>query len=82
MSYIQQDDENARKANEHAMEFIDRYHLDSLKRKITQAKAACTKTRRKLMALMDSDLTSRREIREALQQIDDAKQVALEIMGE
>ena len=33
MSYIQQDDENGRKANEDAMEVIDRYHLDGLKRK-------------------------------------------------
>ena len=64
------------------MEDSDRYHLDGLKRKRTQAKAACTRTRRKLMALVDSDLPSRRQIREALQQIDDAQQVALEIMGE
>ena len=62
------------------MKVIDRYHLDGLKRKKTQAKAACTRTRRKLMVLMDSDLPSRRQIREALQQIDDAQQVALEIM--
>ena len=62
------------------MKVIDRYHVDGLKRKKTQAKAACTRTRRKLMALMDSDLPSRRQIREALQQIDDAQQVALEIM--
>ena len=32
------------------------------------------------MALLDSDLPSRRQKREALQQIDDAQQVALEIM--
>ena len=62
------------------MKVIDRYHVDGLKRKKTQAKAACTRTRRKLMTLMDSDLPSRRQIREALQQIDDAQQVALEIM--
>ena len=31
---------------------------------------------------MDSDLPSRRQIREALQQIDNAQQVALEIMSE
>ena len=62
------------------MEVIDRYHLDGLKRKKTQAKAACTRTRRKLMALMDSDLPSRRRIRVSLQQIDDAQQVVLEIM--
>ena len=62
------------------MKVIDRYHVDGLKRKKTQAKAACTRTRRKLMALMDSDLPSRRQIREALQQIDDAQQVALKIM--
>ena len=62
------------------MKDIDRYRLDGLKRKKTQAKAACTRTRRKLMVLMDSDLPSQRQIREALQQIDDAQQVALEIM--
>ena len=82
MSYIQQDDENDRKGNKDVMEVIDRYHLDGLKRKKTQAKAACTRTRAKLMALMDSDLPSRRQIREASQKIDDAQQVALEIMGE
>ena len=82
MSYIQQDDENDRKGNKDAMEVIDRYHLDGLKRKKTQAKAACTRTRAKLMALMDSDLPSRRQIRDASQKIDDAQQVALEIMGE
>ena len=71
MSYIQQDDENGSKANEDAMEVIDRYHLDGVKRKKTEAKAACTRTRRKLMALMDSDLPSRRQIRKALHQIDD-----------
>ena len=64
------------------MEVIDRYHLDGLKRKKTQAKVVCTRTRRKLMALMDSDLPSRRQIREALLQINHAQQVALEIMGE
>ena len=65
MSYIQQDNENGRKGNEDTIEVIDRYHIDELKRK-TQAKAACTRTRRKLMALMDSDLPSKRQIREAL----------------
>ena len=79
MPHIQQDNENGRKADEDAMEVIDRYHLDSLKRKKTQAKAACTRTR-KLMALMDSDRPSRRQIRQVLQQIDDAQQVALEII--
>ena len=34
------------------------------------------------MTLMDSDLPSRRRIREALQHIDDAQQVALKIMSE
>ena len=82
MPYIQQDDWNDRKGNKDAMEVIDRYHLDGLKRKKTQAKAACTRTRAKLMALMDSDLPSRTQIREASQKIDDAQQVALEIMGE
>ena len=55
---MQQDDENGRrKANEDTMEVIDRYHhLDGLRRKKTQAKAACITTRRKLMASMDSDL--------------------------
>ena len=82
MPHIQQDNENGRKADEDAMEVIDRYHLDSLKRKKTQAKAACTRTR-KLMALMDSDRPSRRQIRQIRQirqQIDDAQQVALEII--
>ena len=72
MSYIQQDNENGRKGNEDTIEVIDRYHIDELKRRKTQAKAACTRTRRKLMALMDSDLPSKRQIREALWQIDDA----------
>ena len=72
MSYIQQDNGNGSKGNGDAMEAIDGYHLDGLKRKKTQAKAACTRTRRKLMALMDSDLPSRRQIIKALQQIDDA----------
>ena len=52
MSYIQQEDENSRKANEDAMEVIDRYYLDGLNRKKTQAEAACTRTRIKIMALM------------------------------
>ena len=38
MSYIQQDNENSGNANEDAMKIIDRYHLDGLKRKKTQAK--------------------------------------------
>ena len=80
MSYIQQDDENGRKANEDTIKAIDRYHLNGLRRKETQAKAACTRTRRKLMALIDSDLQSRRQIREVLQPIDDAQQI--ELMGE
>ena len=70
MSYIQQNDENGSKTNKDAMEIIDRYHLDGLKRKKTQAKAVCRRTRRKLMTI------------KALQQIDDAQQVALEIMSE
>ena len=74
---IQQDDENGRKANEDAMEVIVRYHLNGLRRKETQAKAACTRTRRKLMALMDSDLQSRRQIKEVLQQIDDTQQIEI-----
>ena len=61
------------------MEVIGRYDLVGLKRKKTQAKAACTRTKRELMALMDSDLPWR-QIREALQQIDDAQQLAQEIM--
>ena len=80
MSYSQQDDENGRKANEDTMEVIDRYHINVLRRKETQAKTACTRTRRKLMELMDSDLQSRRQIREVLQPIDDAQQI--KIMGE
>ena len=63
------------------MEVIDRYHPDGLKMKKTQAKAECTRTRRKLMALMNSDLPSRRQIRKALQEIDDEQQVALCIMS-
>ena len=82
MSYIQQDDENGRKTNEGAVEVIVRYHLDDLNRKKTQAKGACTITRRILMALMGSDLRSRRQIRKTLQQIDDVHQVALEVMSE
>ena len=74
---IQQDDENGRKANEDAMRVIVRYHLNGLRRKETQAKAACTRARRKLMALMDSDLQSRRQIKEVLQQTDDAQQIEI-----
>ena len=33
MSYIQQDNENGENANEDAMEVIDRYYLDGLKKK-------------------------------------------------
>ena len=33
MSYIQQDNENDENANEDAMEVIDRYYLDGLKKK-------------------------------------------------
>ena len=69
MSYTQQDDENGSKANEDAMEVIDRYHLDGLKRKKTLAKVECTRTRRKLVALMNSDLPPRKQIRKALQEI-------------
>ena len=81
MSCIQQDDENSGTANEDGMEVLDKYHLDCLKKKKIQAKAAYTRTRRKLMSLMDSYLPSRKQIREALQQTDDAQQVALKIMG-
>ena len=81
MSYIHQDRGSGGKPNEDAMEVIDRY-VDGLKRKKTQAKAAYTRTRRKLMALIDSDLPSGRQIREALQQTDDVQQVAQEIMSE
>ena len=80
MSYIRKDNENGKNVNEDAMEVIDRYHLDGLKRKKTQAKAACTRTRKRLISLMVSDLPSRIQTREALQQIDDAQQVTLEIM--
>ena len=38
MSCIQQDNENGDNANEGAMKIIDRFHLDGLKRKKTQAK--------------------------------------------
>ena len=41
------------------MEAIDWYRLDDLNKKKNQAKAACTRTRRKLMALMGSDIPSR-----------------------
>ena len=66
MSYIQQDNENGENFNEDAVEVIYRYHLDGLKRKKTQSKAAWTRTRRKLVTLIDCDLPSRRQIREAL----------------
>ena len=79
MSYIKKDNENGENINEDAMEVIGRYHVDGLKKKKTQSKAACTRTRRKLIALMDSGLPSRREVGEALQKIDDAQQVAQEI---
>ena len=81
MSYIKQDNGNGGKTNEDAMEVIDRYHLDGLKRKKTLAKAAYTRARRKTMTSIDSDPASRRKTRETLQQIDEAQQVALEIMG-
>ena len=57
------------------MEVINRYHLDGLKKKKTQTRAAYTRTRRKLLTLIDFDLSSKRQITEALQQIDDAQQV-------
>ena len=79
MPYIKKDNENGENINEDAMEVIGRYHVDGLKKKKTQSKAACTRTRRKLIALMDSGLPSRREVGEALQKIDDAQQVAQEI---
>ena len=63
MSYIQQYNENGASTNEDAMKVIDRYHLDSLKNNKTQANATCQRTKRKLMALMDSDLPSRRQER-------------------
>ena len=62
------------------MKVIEIYHLDGLKWKKTQAKATCTRTKRKLKALMHSDLSWRRLIVKALQQIHDAQQVVLEIM--
>ena len=39
------------------MKVIEIYHLDGLKWKKTQAKATCTRTKRKLKALMHSDLS-------------------------
>ena len=73
MSCIQQDNENGKNVNEEALEATDRYHLDGLKRKKTLAKAAFIRTR-------ISFWSSRRQIREALQQKDDAQQVTLEII--
>ena len=79
MSHIQQYNENGGSANEDAMKVIDRYHLDSLKNKKTQAKATCQRTKTNGTNGFWSTI---KKTREALQQIDDAQQVALEIMGE
>ena len=57
MSHIQQDKENDENASEDAMKVIEIFHLDGLKWKKTQAKATCTRTKRKLKALMHSDLS-------------------------
>ena len=72
MSCIQQDNENGKNVNKDAIEATGRYHLDGLKRKKTLAKVAFIRTRIGFWS-------SRRQIREALQQIDDA-QVILEII--
>ena len=40
------------------------------------------KNKKKTNGILDSNLSSRRQIREALQQTDDAQHVALEILGE
>ena len=53
-----------------------------LKKKKAKAKSACTRSRRQLLKLVNLDLPSRRQIRNALQlqEIDTVQQEALNIM--
>ena len=54
---INKTDENTTKN----IEKIDRYYLDDLKKATT--KSPCTRSTKKLFELMDSDLSSKRHIR-------------------
>ena len=54
---IDKTDENTTKN----IEEIDRYYLDGLKK--ATAKSPCTRSTKKLFELMDSDLSSKRHIR-------------------
>ena len=62
------------------MEEIDIYFIDNLKTQKSLKKSACTRTRRQLMELLDSDMPSRRAIRAVQQKVDEAQQAAMGIM--
>ena len=62
------------------MEEIDIYSIDNLKTQKSLKKSACTRTRRQLMELLDSDMPSRRAIRAVQHKVDEAQQAAMGIM--
>ena len=62
------------------MDEIDSYYIDNLKTQKSVKKLACTRTRRQLMELLDSDMPSRRAIRALQQKVDEAQQAAMETM--
>ena len=62
------------------MDEIDSYYIDNLKTQKSVKKSACTRTRRQLMELLDSDMPSRRAIRALQQKVDEAQQAAMETM--
>ena len=63
------------------IEKIDRYYLDGLKEENAKTESACTRSRRKLLGLMELELPSRKLIRYALQGIDMTQQEILDLMG-
>ena len=62
------------------MDEIDSYYIESLKTQKSVKKSACTRTRRQLMELLDSDMPSRRAIRALQQKVDETQQAAVETM--
>ena len=62
------------------MDEIDSYYIDNLKTQKSVKKSACTRTRRQLMELLDSDMPSRRAIRALQQKVDEAQEAAMETM--
>ena len=63
------------------IEKIDRYYLDGLKEENAKTESVCTRSRRKLLGLMELELPSRKLIRYALQDIDMTQQEILDLMG-